>query len=488
MPPLPFLRSRIHRYVAAVALVTVPALTLAATAREPVLDPWAPILFTLLALLLENRGTPLRQGGGTGNLSFIVTLAALLLFGAFWGALVAASSTFISQCLMRRPCTKVVFNASQKALSALAAGATYALLGGTVEPVFFHYGRAATLDRVLLDAIAFLAAAAVFFAANSLLVSAAVAFDSGRRVTAVWRANTLWVFRYDVTMSGLAVLLGWLYAVLDHPEHEVARLAFPAMVLPIAGARAIYLRLNSLQHLHEALAEAHTQLEENVREQLEVMVKAIEARDPYTSGHSRRVAALAEVLATEYGLTSELVTDIRHAALLHDVGKIHAEFAPILAKEGTLTATEWAVMQTHPERSAELVGLFGKFQGIVRDAVLHHHERWDGAGYPVGRAGEDIPLGARIITIADTIDAMSTDRPYRKAPGLDAVMAELLRQKGKQFDPDLVDCAVQSGGLKRLIGEWRDLDEPSILTPAAPRRARGGGWVGGVPTAVRLIP
>lgn len=477
MPVLLSLRSRVQRYVAAVTLSALPAMALAASVREPLQDLWGPVLFALIAVLLENRSTALRQGGGTGNLSFITTLAALLLFGAFWAAAVAACSTFVSQCLMRRPCAKVVFNTSQKALSVLAAGTTYALLGGTVEPVFFHYGLAAVLDRVLLDAFAFAAAAAVFFAANSLLVSAAVAMDTGRRLTSIWRANSLWVLRYDLTMSGLAVALGWLYAVLDHPDHEVARLAFPAMVLPVIAARYIYLRLNSLQHLHEALADAHSQLEENVREQLEVMVKAIEARDPYTSGHSRRVAALAEVLATEYGLSAELVTDIRNAALLHDVGKIHAEFAPILSKEGKLTSEEWAVMKTHPERSADLVGMFGKFRGAVQEAVLHHHERWDGAGYPLGRSGEAIPLGARIITIADTIDAMSTDRPYRKAPGFDAVMAELVNQKGRQFDPDLIECAVHSVALRQVMAGWR---RPALLEELPASNSRRPRWVPGV--------
>lgn len=473
---LPVLPSRVQRYVVAVTLVSAPAMAWAVTVREPLQDLWGPVLFALLALLLENRSTALRQGGGTGNLSFIATLAALLLFGAFWGAAVAASSTFVSQCYLRRPCAKVIFNASQKALSALAAGATYTLLGGTVEPVFFHYGLTAALNRVLLDAAAFVAAAAVFFAANSLLVSAAVAFDTGRRLTAIWRANSLWVLRYDLSVAGLAVVLGWLYAVLDHPSHEVARLAFPAMVLPLVGARRVYLRLNSLQHLHEALAEAHVQLEENVREGLELMVKSIEARDPYTSGHSRRVAALAEIIATDYGLAAPLVDGIRHAALLHDVGKIHAEFAPILSKEGKLTAEEWAVMQTHPARSAELVGLFGKFRGIVQDAVLHHHERWDGAGYPVRRAGEEIPIGARIIAIADTIDAMSTDRPYRKAPGMEAVLAELVRERGRQFDPDLVDCAVHSVSLKQLMLEWRDLAVPATPSLATIRRVPRESW------------
>ena len=107
--------------------------------------------------------------------------------------------------------------------------------------------------------------------------------------------------------------------------------------------------------------------------------------------------------------------EIENAALLHDVGKIHAEFAPLLSKEGRLTEEEWEIMKTHATKSAELVALFSRFQGNVFESVRWHHERWDGKGYPDGVSGDKIPLGARIIMISDTIDAMSTDRPYRKA-------------------------------------------------------------------------
>jgi HD-GYP domain-containing protein (c-di-GMP phosphodiesterase class II) len=110
-------------------------------------------------------------------------------------------------------------------------------------------------------------------------------------------------------------------------------------------------------------------------------------------------------------------------------------------------------MKTHPIKSADLVGLFSNFKGFVQDSVRHHHERWDGLGYAAGIAGEAIPLGARIIMIADTIDAMTTDRPYRKALGFDAVVSELLKHKGTQFDPRLVDCAVNSVTIRRMIAE-----------------------------------
>jgi HD-GYP domain-containing protein (c-di-GMP phosphodiesterase class II) len=133
------------------------------------------------------------------------------------------------------------------------------------------------------------------------------------------------------------------------------------------------------------------------------------------------------------------------------VGKIHEEFAPLLRKEGRLTPEETALMQTHSGKSADLVGIISKFKGFIQDCVRHHHERWDGQGYPAGLSGRAIPLGSRIILISDTIDAMTTDRPYRKRLSLDIVISELQKCKATQFDPELVEVTVNSVAVRRLI-------------------------------------
>src|SRR5207244_3177777 len=145
------------------------------------------------------------------------------------------------------------------------------------------------------------------------------------------------------------------------------------------------------------------------------------------------------------------IEQVETAALLHDVGKIHEEFAPLLRKEGRLTEAETALMQTHSTRSAELVGIISKFRGFIQDSVRHHHERWDGQGYPSGISGKSIPLASRIILISDTIDAMTTDRPYRKRLSLEVVIAELQKCKATQFDPELVDGTISSVAVRRLI-------------------------------------
>jgi len=154
---------------------------------------------------------------------------------------------------------------------------------------------------------------------------------------------------------------------------------------------------------------------------------------------------------------------------LHDVGKIHEEFAPLLQKEGRLTQEEWEIMKTHASKSAELVGLFARFRGSVQSAVRSHHERWDGRGYPDGLGGASIPLGARVIMVADTIDAMTTDRPYRKALPFEKVLTELQKYSGVQFDPALVEVTTNSVTVRRLVSDKEFLAEHTVVPKVTSR-------------------
>jgi putative nucleotidyltransferase with HDIG domain len=210
------------------------------------------------------------------------------------------------------------------------------------------------------------------------------------------------------------------------------------------------------------------QLQEELEEKLELMVKAMEARDPYTSGHSRRVSEYALAIARELRLSTNDVDGIKRAALLHDVGKIYEEFAPLLRKQGKLTAEEMIIMQTHVIRSGQLVSTAARLRGSVEAMIKHHHENFNGTGYPDGLAGNQIPLGARIIMIADTIDAMTTDRPYRRAMTLARALEELEKYAGLQFDPVLVKLVAKSQTIRKLLGVESREDSP----PHPPRSLR----------------
>jgi len=209
-----------------------------------------------------------------------------------------------------------------------------------------------------------------------------------------------------------------------------------------------------------------------------LMVKAMEARDPYTSGHSRRVSEYAVVIGRELRLSMSDLDSVKRAALLHDVGKIYEEFAPLLRKEGRLSPEEMMIMRSHVVRSAELVATATRLRGTVEAMIRHHHENYDGSGYPDGLAGEQIPMGARIIMVADTIDAMTTDRPYRKALSLSKALEELVKYAGQQFDPRLVELVSKSPGMRRLLGPQlvpETAKIPSMQLPSRASRARGEG-------------
>lgn len=454
----------VKTYVALNVVVALVVLVWSWTGYRTVPGIWEILALLFVGFLLEVASTTLRSGEGKGSISFVSDLAAGLLFGAFWAGAVAAMLMGASQLWHRRPTIRVVFNVAQRTYSSVAAIAVYAALGGSQPLDYFESGAIFDTGVFLKDVLCFAAGSLFYFLLNSVAVSGVLSISHGVPLRSVWRRNTVWVLGYDLGASALSLLIAWAYIRFEGDTVQ-GRFFFLLILLPIVALRHIYIKLNTLQGLYDQLDSAHDKLELALREQLEMMVKSIEARDPYTSGHSRRVAALSKAIGVELGLSGEALLEVENAALLHDVGKIHAEFAPLLQKEGRLTQEEWEIMKTHATKSAELVGLFSRFNGNVQECVRSHHERWDGKGYPNGIEGEAIPLGARIIMISDTIDAMTTDRPYRNALSLDKVVAELTKYRGSQFDPTVVDAAINSVTVRRLVSDKDFFVEQANVRP-----------------------
>jgi putative nucleotidyltransferase with HDIG domain len=182
----------------------------------------------------------------------------------------------------------------------------------------------------------------------------------------------------------------------------------------------------SIEHSHNDLDEAYLQF-------VETMAQALDARDPYTAGHSLRVAAYSYTLAKGMGLSEEEAETIRVAAQLHDIGKIGIPDA-VLQKPGRLTADEYGLIKLHPQIGRKILGKVARFEKLLSVVELHH-ENHDGTGYPYGLAGNNIPLDARIVHVADAFDAMTTNRSYRSALPLQAAIGEIERNAGRQFDP-----------------------------------------------------
>lgn len=181
----------------------------------------------------------------------------------------------------------------------------------------------------------------------------------------------------------------------------------------------------------------------------EALVAALDAREHETGLHSKRVACHTLVLARRFSSAAKLLRQVYYGALLHDIGKIGIPDA-VLLKEGPLDADEWRVMRTHPEIGHRILGAVPYMQEAA-DIVLSHEERYDGRGYPRGLAGDAIPLWARLFAVIDTLDAMTSDRPYRKAKPFDAAMQTIAAAAGSQFDPIAVEAFVAEQATLRVM-------------------------------------
>jgi hypothetical protein len=417
------MKQSIRLYITLVALACVSALVVLVWMAPTV--EWvhvrAVITISVIALVTHLMGHTLSKSAHSivrGSVSFVPFLAGAIL-SPDWTAMTGVLTVLvIVQVVRRRSISKSLFNVCQVALAVSLAILAYRLLGGV-----------SILDHQALNYPALVAVLFVYSAVNTLLVAAVVGISEHRGIIEVWTENTLGTVMYALLGLPLIVGLAWVYARFGPPGAFVAAVS-------LLGLRELY-RVN-------------LELETANQELLELMVAAIEARDPYTSGHSRRVSQNAKTIAQIAGLSAREVKRVEVAALLHDVGKIHEVFAPILQKPGRLTDEENAIMQTHPIKSEELVARVSQLHDIV-PAVRHHHENWNGTGYPDGLAGEKIPLGSRIIMFADTIDAMTSDRPYRKALDAEAVREELVKHRARQFDPQICDALLSSPRFKELF-------------------------------------
>jgi putative nucleotidyltransferase with HDIG domain len=354
-----------------------------------------------------------------GSAAVIPFAAAVLVAPAALTVAMIIAAEVVGQTLHRRTFIKAVFNLAQHTLGFSVA---ILVLHWTGAPPFVALKGSSFFECVkLLLMPAVLLVASVQFV-NNLFVSAAISISAGRPFLPLWTSHLRLGATNVLVNVVVTFYVTWLCV-------NLGIFGTAGMVIPIVLVRQLYRTTVELTTVTEEL--------------LELMVAAIEARDAYTSGHSRRVALASEIIAKALGLTPADVERVSVAALLHDVGKIDEKFGPILAKEGRLTPEEWEIMKQHPIRGSQLVGLLSSLKDVVAP-IRHHHENWDGTGYPDGLRGEKIPIASRIIMFADTLDAITTDRPYRKALGIEEARAEFIRFRAKQFDPTICDRVVSA--------------------------------------------
>jgi len=381
-------------------------------------------LFLLLLLLSSITSVfkvnlPLARSGSTMSVSYAVDFAALLLLGPRETMIVAAASAY-SQCTFRikekNPLHRTMFSMACLVLTVQAAGMVYLRLGGVPGELDLK-----TLSKPLVGA------ATTYFIVNTLTIATAIALSTRQSIVKVWNENFLWSAPSYFVGAGAAAVASWMVVGLS--AQWLAPLAAAPLYLTYRTYKVYLGRIEDEQRHVQEMADLHLAT-------IEALALAIDAKDQTSQSHIRRVQLYAASVAKALGMSDNEVQGVKTAALLHDIGKL-AVPEHILSKPGPLTPEEFQKIRAHPKVGADIVSSV-PFPYPVAPLILSHHERWDGKGYPTGLKGEEIPLGARILSVVDYFDALMAERPYHKAMSSDAAVGLLKQEAGKGLDPIVV--------------------------------------------------
>ena len=319
---------------------------------------------------------------------------------------------------------RAAFNVGMYVIGSAAAGFVYVATGGQTENI-----------RLASNILPLLFAVVTSLGMNILILLGVIVLQTGRHPRQVWQQDLRWSIPITVVASFLGGgALAIAYALLG--VLGVLFFAFPVL----ATTYSFRLYKTNMKEVLEKLEDTNCILDEANLDLLETLGAVVDAYDSYTYGHSTQVAVYAEALAAQLGLAPAERAMIVKAAMVHDIGKVGV-MDSIIGKQGPLTDEEFAVLKRHPVIGAEIVGRMQGLQDIV-PSVRGHHERWDGKGYPDGLIGTAIPRGARILAVADAVDAMCSDRPYRPLRNFREVVEEVTRCSGQHFDPETVQAFI----------------------------------------------
>ena len=427
--------------------------------------------FLFIVLLLTSAITsafkvslPLAKSGSTMSVSYAVDFASLLLLGPNETMIVAVTSAW-SQCTFRmkakNPVYRTMFSMACLAITVQAAGLAYLWLGGVPGQL------AHDLPGIAKPLVA---AATMYFVFNTCLIAVAVALATKQGFVSVWNQNFLWSAPSYFVGAGAAAVATW--AVMTSGVW-LALLAAAPLYLTYRTYKVYLGRIDDERRHVEEMADLHLAT-------IEALALAIDAKDQTAQSHIRRVQAYAASIAKGLGMSDTEIQGVKTAALLHDIGKL-AVPEHILSKPGPLTQEEFQKIRVHPQVGAEIISAV-PFPYPVAPLILSHHERWDGKGYPQGLKGEEIPLGARILSVVDYFDALTSDRPYHKAMTHDAALALLQQEAGRALDPTVVDVFVKMEGEMSAAASTVVVATPRRLS-LEPTSERGRPAVGFQPEA-----
>ena len=418
-----------------------------------------PMLFVALLLLSSITSVfkvnlPLARRSSTMSVSYAVDFASLLLLGPNETMIVAAASAF-SQCTFRikerNPIHRTLFSMACLIVTVQAAGLVYPWLGGQPGAV-----------SPLVIAKPLVGAATAYFLFNTLTVATAIALSVRQPLLKVWNENFLWSAPSYFVGAGAAAAAAWITSLPNQWVGLVALIGGGPVYFTYRTYKTYLGRVEDERRHTQEMADLHLAT-------IEALALAIDAKDQTSQLHIRRVQLYAAALARGLGMSENEIQGVKTAALLHDIGKL-AVPEHILSKPGPLTPEEFQKIRAHPKVGADIISAV-PFPYPVSPLILSHHERWDGKGYPAGLKGEEIPLGARILSVVDYFDALMAERPYHKAMTSEAAIGLLQQEAGKGLDPQVVSLFNEL--LPGLQAEAVELDQ-NVRRPAAEEQTAQG--------------
>jgi putative nucleotidyltransferase with HDIG domain len=385
---------------------------------------WTRYLFYLsIALVASGMKVSLPAVTGTMSMNFLFVLIGISELGLS-ETLTMGCLGMLLQCVVH---TKTRPKPVQVAFSV-------ASMAAAIQAAWFAYHSRLLTSHVLEEPTMLVLAAGTFFVTNTLSVATVIGLTAGKRPWKVWRESYFWSFPNYLVGAAVA----WMLSLASRSFGWQTSLLLLPVVYVIYRSHSLY--VNRLEEANRRSEDQRSHAEELSalhRRTIEVLALAIEAKDQTTHDHLQRVEVYAIEVGRELGLGPSELEALRASALLHDIGKL-AVPEYIISKPGKLTPEEFAKMKIHPVVGAEMVEEV-RFPYPVAPIVRSHHEKWDGSGYPDGLAGEQIPIGARILSAVDCLDALASDRQYRRALPLEEAINVVQKEAGKSFDPRVVD-------------------------------------------------
>lgn len=374
------------------------------------------VVFSVLSAVAETFLILLPKIGGV-SVSFALAFSAILLTNPLSAAIITAAGVAF-RCpyvdgkgrvhIFNNPLYKSLFNISQYFINGGIAGIVYVYFDKMIDVGFEFYNPIAGTISLI-----------VYLLLNTFFMAQLMSILLKENMFSIWKSNFFSMMINVILVSLLGIVIAFSYN-----SYGIGGILL--FFIPLLLARYTF--------------KLYIDMRKNYFDTMHVLVRAIEASDPYTSGHSIRVSTYAECIAKQMGLPQGKIDLIKSAALLHDIGKIGID-KNILNKTDKLDDDEFDTIKTHPALGATIISDLSYLSNIA-DIIKHHHERNDGRGYPDGLSHDNIPIETSILTIADSFDAMTTNRPYRHSLSLEVALSEIKINSGTQFNPDIVDDAI----------------------------------------------